>query len=212
MSVPMNKLLLLILCFACSHQEVTNPVPSWVTAVREGEGSLRVSHGSKIFYRRIAGGPSVSKQTSCELVVMKAQEDIKKEFPDQIIPHQVEVLFYDRKHQDCAVTMSVDLKKREIASVPAKTGNEISEDDVSRLLVERSETAIKFALTGLTIEEFEKYSLEKVVVNQGESLCSSFFRTQQYSVHGLTHVCWTSNNVQGYCTTRTQQCWVRTPQ
>ncbi len=208
----MKKLLLLILCFACSHHEDMNSVPSWVSRVRSGEESLRVPHGSKIFYRRIAGGPSVSKQTSCELVVMKAQEDIRKEFPDQVIPHQVEVLFYDREHQDCAVTISVDTKKRDIASVPVKTGNEISEDEVSRLLVERSETAIKFALTGLTVEEFEKYANEKVVVNSGESLCSSFFRTQQYSIHGLTHVCWTSNNVQGYCTTRTKQCWVRTPQ
>lgn len=209
----MKKLILLFLVFSCSHHEELSPVPSWVAAIRSGEETLRVPHASKIYYRRIAGGPNLSKETSCELVVMKAQEDIKKEFPDQVIPHQVEVLFYDREHHDCAVTISVDTRKRETASVPVKTGNEISEDDVSRLLVERSETAIKFALTGLTLDEFEKYSREKVVVNEGESLCSAFFRTQQYSVHGLTHVCWTSsNNVQGYCTTRTKQCWVRTPQ
>lgn len=142
---------------------------------------------------------------------MKAQEDIKKEYPGETIPHTVEVLFYDDFHKDCAVTLSVSNHKREIASVP-KSADEISEEEVSKLLVERSETAIKFALTGLTLEEFEKFAKDKVVVNSGEGLCSSFFRTNQYSVHGLTHVCWTNNNIQGYCTSRTKQCWVRTPQ
>jgi hypothetical protein len=182
-----------------------------VEAIRIGEESLKVAQGSKTFYRRLAGGPSVSRQTSCELVVMKAQEDIKKEYPGETIPHTVEVLFYDEFHQDCAVTLSVNQNKRDIASV-TKSAGEISEEEVSKLLVERSETAIKFALTGLTLEEFEKFAKDKVVVNSGEGLCSRFFRATQYSVHGLTHVCWTNNNIQGYCTSRTNQCWVRTPQ
>ena len=142
---------------------------------------------------------------------MKAQEDMKKEYPGETIPHTVEVLFYDDFHKDCAVTLSVDHNKRDVASVP-KSADEISEEDVSRILVERSETAIKFALTGLTLPEFEKFAKDKVVVNSGEGLCSTFFRTTRYSVHGLTHVCWTNNNIQGYCTSRTNQCWVRTPQ
>lgn len=207
----MKRLLLLVLCVACSYHDVKSHAPSWVDAIRSGEETLKVSQGSKTFYRRVAGGPSVSRQTSCELVVMKAQEDIKKEYPNEVIPHTVEVLFYDDFHKDCAVTLSVDFKKREIASVP-KTADEISEDEVSKILVERSETAIKFALTGLTLEEFEKFAKDKVVVNSGEGLCSTFFRTTQYSVHGLTHVCWTNNNIEGYCTSRTNQCWKRTPQ
>ncbi|MFL5785377.1 MAG: hypothetical protein ACJ76H_12240 [Bacteriovoracaceae bacterium] len=208
----MKKLLLLFLCFSCAHYEEKTEAPSWVSAVRSGEESMRVAHGSKIFYRRIAGGPAVSRQTSCELVVMKAQEDIKKEFPGGSVPHSVEVLFFDEEHQDCAVTLSVDSRKRDIASVPVKSPEEMTEEDVSNLLVERSETAIKFALTGLTVEEFEKFSKEKVVINNGEGLCSTFFRTEQYSIHGLTHVCWTNNNIEGYCTSHTKQCWMRTPQ
>lgn len=207
----MKRLLLLILCVACSNVEERSHAPSWVEAIRSGEETLKVAQGSKTFYRRVAGGPSVSRQTSCELVVMKAQEDIKKEYPGETIPHTVEVLFYDDFHKDCAVTLSVDHKKRDVASVP-KTADEISEEEVSQLLVERSETAIKFALTGLTLEEFEKFAKDKVVVNSGEGLCSTFFRTTQYSVHGLTHVCWTNNNIEGYCTSRTNQCWKRTPQ
>ncbi len=120
----------------------------------------------------------------------------------------MEVLIFDEKFQDCAVTLSVDVRTREVASIPVVN----VEDEVASLLVERSETAIKFALTGLTLEEFEKYARDKVVVNSGEGLCSAFFGTQQYSIHGLTHVCWTNNNIQGYCTSRTKQCWVRTPQ
>jgi len=207
----MKKLALLLLCLACSQYENIPHSPSWVSSVRSGEETLRVVQGSKIFYRRIAGGPQVSRQTSCELVVMKAQEDIRKEFPNQIIPHTVEVLFYDPHHQDCAVTLSVDPRKRQVASV-STSDNEFTEEDVSRILVERSENAIKFALTGLTVDEFEKFSREKVVLNSGEGLCSTFFRTEQYSIHGLTHVCWVNNNVQGYCTSGTGQCWKRTPQ
>jgi hypothetical protein len=143
---------------------------------------------------------------------MKAQEDIKKEFPNETVAHNVEILFYDREHMDCAVTISVDTRKREVASVPTKAPDEFTEDAAAKILVERSETAIKFALTGMTIEDFEKFSKDKVVMNSGEGLCSSVFQTQQYSVHGLTHVCWNNNNVTGYCTSRTKQCWVRTPQ
>lgn len=208
----MKRLALLFLCFSCSHHEPVSVAPSWVSSIRTGEGALRVSQGSKIFYRRIAGGPTVSKQTSCELVVMKAQEDMRKEFPREDLPHNVEVLYYDLEHRDCAVTLSVDPRKRQIAGESEKSTNEFSEDDVSRLLVERSETAIKFALTGLTLEEFQEFSKQKVVMNSGEGLCSAFFRTHSYSIHGLTHVCWTNNNIQGYCTSRTGQCWVRTPQ
>lgn len=208
----MRTLSLLLLTIACSHYEEKASAPSWVSAIRSGEEALRVTQGSKIYFRRIAGGPSVTRQTSCELVVMKAQEDMKKEFPGDVVPHNVEVLFYDQEHQDCAVTLSVDPRRRDMASVEEKSSDEITEEHVSKILVERSETAIKFALTGLTLEEFEKFSKEKVVINSGEGLCSSFFRTEQYSVHGLTHVCWTNNNIQGYCTSRTGQCWVRTPQ
>ncbi len=208
----MRKLALLLLCFACSHYEEKPSVPSWVSAIRSGEQALRVTQGSKIYYRRIAGGPSLSKQTSCELVVMKAQEDMRKEFPEQNLPHIVEVLFFDQEHQDCAVTLSVDSRKREIAGIPEKNPTGVTEADVSRILVERSENAIKFALTGLTLQEFEQFAREKVVINSGKGLCSSFFRTEQYSIHGLTHVCWTNNNITGYCTSRTGQCWLRTPQ
>lgn len=207
----MRFLFLLVLISSCSHHDKTM-APSWVSAVRSGEEALRVTQGSKIFYRRIAGGPSLSRQISCELVVMKAQEDMKKEFPGVELSHVVEVLFYDQEHQDCAVTLSVDSRRRQMAAIDEKKSDEITEDEVSRLLLERSEKAIKFALTGLTLEEFQHFAKEKVVINSGESLCSAFFRTEQYSIHGLTHVCWTNNNIQGYCTSRTRQCWVRTPQ
>lgn len=208
----MKKIFLLLLCLACSHHEEKSQTPSWVSAVRTGEESLRVTNGSKIYFRRIAGGPSVSKQTACDLVVMKAQEDIRKEFQTGDVPHTVEVLFYDPEHADCAVTISVDTRKRDVASIPTKTSDEIAEEEASQLIVERSEKAIKFALTGLTLEEFEKFSQEKVSMNSGEGLCQTYFRTEQYSVHGLTHVCWVNNNIQGYCTSRTGQCWKRTPQ
>lgn len=199
--------------------------PSWVGAVRLGEETLKVTHGSKIYYRRIAGSKDVSKQTACNLVVMKAEEDLKKEFP--LVPHipfTVEVLFYDNQYQDCAVTISIPAnfpndylktaasdknlfeRKREIASLEVVTENEASE-----LVLIRSELASKFALTGLTKNEFEKFAKDNVNIINEHSMCSDVFRTNSYSVHGLTQVCWKGDIVAGYCTMKDKQCWTRTP-
>jgi hypothetical protein len=208
----MRILVLLLLCFACAHYEETSEAPSWVTSIRNGEESLRVIQGSKIFFRRIAGGPDLSRQTSCELVVMKAQEDMKKEYPGEILPHTVEVLFYDELHHDCAVTLSIDSRKRGVAAEKVLDPEEEKIEEASRVVLERSENAIKFALTGLSREDFERFAGEKVILSSGEGLCSTYFRTEEFSVHGLTHVCWSNNNIQGYCTSRTGQCWMRTPQ
>lgn len=202
----MRTLLLLLFFLSCAHEH-REEVPSWVSAIRSGEESLRVIHGPRIFFRRLAGGPGLSRQTSCELAVLKALEDMKREFQQPETPHNVDVIFYDSFHQDCAVTLSVNARSRETASVELAP-----EDEASRILVERGETAVKFALTGLTLEEFERFTGDKVVINSGESLCQTFFRLEQFSIHGPTHVCWGHHHVQGYCTPRTGQCWVRTPQ
>lgn len=199
--------------------------PSWVDAVRSGEESLKVTHGSKTFYRRIAGSANVSKQTSCNLVVMKAEEDLKKEFPLLTkIPYTVEVLVYDHEHHDCAVTISVtqhlqnDYSK--LAASHTETMNRkialseqdtVNEDEASEIINIRSELAMKFALTGLTKPEFEKFAKDKVQILQEENLCSPVFKTNTYSIHGLTHVCWKGDIVAGYCTTKDKQCWTRTP-
>lgn len=205
----MKIALLTAFLISCAHQ-TPELRPGWVDSVRSGEETLKVVHGSKTYYRRIAGSSAVSKQTSCNLVIMKAEEDLKKEFPDLAkIPYAVEVLFYDVEHQDCAVTISVANNlpvQREVASEEVAI-----EDEASALVNIRSELAMKFALTGLTKPEFEKFAKDKVQIINEENLCSPYFKTNSYSIHGLTHVCWKGDIIAGYCTTKDKQCWTRTP-
>lgn len=205
----MKIVLLTAFLISCAHQ-TPDMKPHWVDSIRSGEETLKVVHGSKTFYRRIAGSAAVSKQTSCNLVIMKAEEDLRKEFPNvPKIPYAVEVLFYDIDHQDCAVTISISNNMpvaREVASEEV-----IAEDEASALVKSRSDLAMKFAMTGLTKPEFEKFAKDKVEIINEENLCSPYFKTNSYSIHGLTHVCWKGDIVAGYCTTKDKQCWIRTP-
>lgn len=203
------KYLFLLILMACAHPDPIVTAPAWVSAVRNGEESLKVQHGSKVFYRRVAGGPELSRQVSCNLVIMKAEEDIKKEYPHHgEIPATVEVLYFDPIQKDCAVTMSVrsDLKVQ-----PERSVASTDEEEAARLVEVRSETARKFALTGLTKNEFEKFAQDTVVINQGPSLCQNTFKTADYSIHGTTHVCWLAESVRGYCSMKERQCWTKTP-
>lgn len=170
-----------------------------------------MSHGSKTYYRRIAGSQDVSKQTACNLVIMKAEEDLKKEFPSEDkVSYTVEVLYYDQEHHDCAVTLSVS-KRPETSSREVASEETSKIDEASALVLNRSELATKFALTGLTKTEFEKYVNDKVTMLAGKNLCSRAFLTDSYSIHGLTLVCWKGEVISGYCTSKDSQCWTRTP-
>ena len=221
----MKIFLLLALLASCSHENVKKESPHWVAGIRSGEESLKVAHGNKMFYRRIAGGKNISKQTSCELVVMKAEEDIKKEYPLlPKVPYNVEVLFYDEDYQDCAVTLSVSARLSEQQDELTKiheialmhrdelfAKDNVTADEAAEILVLRSEMAIEYAFTGVTKNEYEKYIHQAVVLNEGASLCSPVFFTNTFSIHGTTHLCWEADTVKGYCTVKDKVCWRRTP-
>jgi hypothetical protein len=222
----MKQLIFLLLCVACSHQTSTVVErPAWVEAVRSGDEGLRVPHGNKIYFRRIAGSKELTKEKSCELAVIKAEEDIKKEYPlFPRIPFNVEVLVYDREHQDCAVTASIDsrmetryeeikleyksavLRKEELAGKEHAT-----EDEVTELLQLRAETATRYAQVGLTKDEFEKFTKDKVYLSETAGECQRVFRAPASSIHGTTQVCWSGEHVVGYCTSLDNTCWKKTP-
>ncbi len=223
---PMRLLLLSFLLISCAHQ--APPVvsaPAWVEAVRTGEGSLKSTHGPKVFYRRIAGDAQFTREVSCGLAVTKAEEDIKKEYPlFPRIPFTVEVMYYDPTLKDCAVTVSVlsdlgsrygELQAQYRQAVQRRDELEakehVTEDEVTEMLQLRAETAQRYALVGLTREEFEKFAKEKVQVQEGEGQCQRFFRTPAYSVHGSTQICWKGEHVVGHCTAADGQCWTKTP-
>lgn len=211
---------------SCAHQSV-NLVerPSWVQGIRSGDESLKITHGNKVFYRRIAGSKQMSQQTSCDLAVIRVTEDIKKEFPHTpSVPFSIDILVYDKEFSDCAVTASVsghlysqqeqlaelsvayESRIREIASKDS-----VSEDEATQLIQHRSETATRFALTGMTKEEFEKFAKDKVYVNIGGSKCTKAFKTDSFSIHGTTNICWRGENILGYCTSKDGQCWTKVP-
>jgi hypothetical protein len=223
-TVPMKYLLFLIFLASCS-QTPTVEAPAWVEAVRNGEETLKISHGQKTFYRRIAGTPELSKETSCNLAVTRVEETIKKDFPlvDRV-PYSIEVLFYDNFHKDCAVTASVNSKfERNVASldeiqkkahqrrVELENKDTITEDEATEILQERALIASRFALTGMTKIDFEKFAKDKVSFNSDHALCSKYFSTGSFSVHGTTHVCWRGENVVGFCTMNDSRCWTKNP-
>lgn len=223
----MKLLLSLVLLASCAHQTPSEVIerPTWVSAIRSGEESLKVFHGDKIYYRRIAGSAELGKEKSCALAVIKAEEDIKKEYPlYPRIPFAVEVLVYDREHQDCAVTASIDsqlskkyaeIKESYQASVDRQeellNKEHATEDEVTELLQLRAETATRYAQVGLTRTEFEKFTKDKVHLSDAAGECQRVFRAPASSTHGTTQVCWSGEHVVGYCTTTDQTCWTKTP-
>lgn len=109
----MNRYLnFLLLCIFLqvlgSCASTTYYTPSWVEGIRRGNDRLQVVVNDKLFFRRIAGENAPTKDAACKQTIDYIVQDIKNEyalFPD--IPYRVEVLFYDEKHKDCAVTVSV---------------------------------------------------------------------------------------------------------
>ncbi|MFZ4715737.1 MAG: hypothetical protein ACOYL6_18585 [Bacteriovoracaceae bacterium] len=224
--MKLKNILFLFLLMACAHETTQNTEsPHWVKGIRNGEQALKSPQGNKTFYRRIAGSRLLPKQTSCDLAIIKAEEDIKKEFPLlPKIPFAVEVLFYDEAHSDCAVTLSVkadlannydQIQKSHEAQLlhnqELLAKIEVTPDEAAEILNIRSEMAREYALTGLPKSDFEKYTKDTVVMNEGKSLCTPVFHTETYSVHGSTQICWDSLTIKGYCTTNDQVCWNKNP-
>lgn len=221
----MRALIGLLFLVSCAELPRKVESPSWVSAVRSGEETLKVVNGSKTYFRRVAGSSKFSKELSCQLAITRAEEDIRKEFPNfSQVPFTVEVIYYDSEKQDCATTVSVatsfyqkhsdvvytqghaENRTREIASLET-----VSEDEATEYLRLKGEIASKFALTGMTKLDFEKFSKEKVALNNDSGICHTYFKTNTYSIHGPTHVCWKGENVVGYCTLKDSQCWTKTP-
>ena len=101
----MKKLLPLFILASCALSQTS---PSWVAGIRSGQEQLKIPQGEKIFYRRISGNSSQGKDEACDQAIQNAAEDIKKDFPlYEKFPYTVEVLFYDEKNKDCAVTLSI---------------------------------------------------------------------------------------------------------
>jgi len=198
----------LIVLAACAPLTPAFQRPDWVSAVRNGDEALRVPHGGKTYYRRIAGGPTYSKQTSCDWAVQKAQEDIRAEYAGQTVSNAVEVVYYDLEHRDCAVTLSVGGRPQPVTQVEAPAPAQESSD----LLQQRSRAAVEHALTGLKRDEFERFVGDEAVVTEQSAECQRAFRTPASSTHGVVQVCWRADHVVGYCTGADRQCWTRTTQ
>jgi hypothetical protein len=195
----MKYLIVLFLFVSCAQRQAIVR-PDWVNAIRAGEETLKVSNGSKMYYRRIAGHPQLPREVSCDWATLRAEEDLRRQHPEEV-PSTVEVLFFDPEHGDCAVTLSVDLRdSRAVASLSEP-------NEATLLLRKRTERATKYALTGLRREEFEKFADDKVVLSDDAGPCLQGFGTVRASTHGGAQVCWRNDILVGYCFLKDGQCW-----
>lgn len=103
-------LLPIFMIFSCSHNTFNKAgrAPSWVEGVRNGEESLRVINGNRVFFRRILSQKQEHPDETCSNVLRLVQRDLANESIDEIIvPHSLEYLLFDHEAKECAVTISV---------------------------------------------------------------------------------------------------------
>lgn len=166
------KVITLILLFAsCSHN---SSGPAWVSSLRSGEERFKLHHGNSILFRRI--------ESTCDLAIAKAKEDIKAEWPQfEKVAHSLEVVYYDKNAQDCAVTLSVPIPVRAVG-------------------LSRSELIEKHARYGLKLPEFERLIKERVEVEWDyRNACWKAFYQSGASYHDSIAVCWNFGHIVGYC-------------
>lgn len=104
------KALCLTLIFLLSESVFSEELdtPSWVLGLRNGQEGVKLIAGNKIFYRRQVSNQSDDKEGTCNQAISAAEESLKKEIHYEIkIPYTLEIVFYDKKAQDCSVTISI---------------------------------------------------------------------------------------------------------
>lgn len=176
----MRALLLTLLFASCA----TTESPSWVQGLRSGEERLVVHNGNRLLFRRIAGAGSKPDQ-ACQKAIFAAEQDMRLQ---GLNDYSVEVLYYDREWDDCAVTLSVNPLKRAEMSVKDKV------EDKLRL-------AEKYAITGLQMHEFEKLTNARVPMLDIDfrNECWQNFYKSGASYHGPLTICWSQGAVVGFC-------------
>jgi len=136
----------MLLFVGCSTARISGSAeraPAWVEGIRNGDESLKVVNGSRVFYRRIIKRSNESTDSNCERALKAAQADLKNESVEGInLPFTLEYLYYDQKHEDCSVTISVgqdllnrvrEIKelnnnhKKELALIQSKYESEIND-------------------------------------------------------------------------------------
>jgi hypothetical protein len=194
----MNKLIALAFVCSCAHHE--NYAPSWVSGIRSGDEGLKVSSSGKTFYRRLG--------QTCEKAIELAEQDIERD-NQKLVKYTLEVLYNDSRHNDCAVTLSVNRANFEAVV----TSDRPDDLEVRNILRQRAVTAIKNAYTGMTYPAFKYLTKDAapVVVVDYTAPCFQSFRSVKTSIHGTAHICWNNGVVVGYCDTREGNCGTKNP-
>jgi hypothetical protein len=176
--------LILLFASACTH----NSSPSWVQGIRSGEERLTLHNGEKLLFRRIAGA-GLKPDQACQKAIFEAEKDIQTANPDfSDLPYSVEVLYYDKAHEDCAVTLALN---------PLKQAKKAYSSEV----LTRQQLAEKYAITGLQMHEFMRLAKVKVVdydIDFRNECWQSFYKSGA-SYHGPVTICWIQGAIVGYC-------------
>lgn len=191
----------MFLFVGCSTADISRNAeraPAWVEGIRNGDESLKVANGSRVFYRRIIKRNNESSDSNCERALSAAQSDLKNESVEGInLPFTLEYLYYDQNHDDCSVTISVgqdllnrvrEIKelnsnhKKELALIQSKYESEIND---KKILEKEYKKLEQFILSN-------RHLLEKVthLNSQAEqvrrSIASSREKARDFFITGMS--------------------------
>lgn len=95
-------------CGSFNKREALGPLPSWIQGIRNGDESLRVVNGDRVFFRRLLTQNDEGSEELCARVLALVQEDLNNESALGVrLPFTLDYLLYDPLMRECAVTISI---------------------------------------------------------------------------------------------------------
>lgn len=194
--LSLSKITLLLL-LSCPMLALSEETPSWVLGIRNGSEGIKLVSGNKIFYRRIANDVDGDKNLTCQKAIEAAEESLKSEiFSDVKIPYTLEIIFYDPKIKDCAVTISIMsslmdklLELNEFKNNEKAKRNEI-EERLKQAKLEKKEAENKLNELNRIVKDnyevFSKYNRLKSDYDEAKSIATNRYeKAKMFAITGL---------------------------
>lgn len=171
--------------------------PSWVLGLRNGSEGIKLVSGNKIFYRRLMSNTDGDKNLTCQKAVEAAEESLKSEiFSDVKIPYTLEIIFYDEKIKDCAVTISIltSLMDKLIEINEYKKNEKVKRDEIEESLkqakLEKKEVMNKLNELSRIVKDnyevFSKYNRIKSDFAEAKSIATNRYeKAKMFAITGL---------------------------
>lgn len=186
-----------LLVFSSSLISASEETPSWVLGLRNGSEGIKLVSGNKIFYRRLMSDTDGDKNLTCQKAVEAAEESLKAEiFSDVKIPYTLEIIFYDPKVKDCAVTISIlsSLMDKLIEINEYKKNEKGKRDEIEESLkqakLEKKEAENKLNELNRIVKDnyevFSKYNRLKSDYDEAKSIATNRYeKAKMFAITGL---------------------------